>query len=84
MSYLPCRRRGATTGVGSRGRAIDRRRSRGARTTGDQSNTCLFKASYNGPIGCNVATSHALIVWNADHQNASTHVLNRKRYNGPD
>ena len=84
MSYLPCRRRGATTGVGSRGRAIDRRRSRGARTTGDQSNTCLFKASYNGPISCNVATSHALIAWNADHQNASTHVLNRKRYNGPD
>ena len=47
-------------------------------------NTCLFKSSYNGPIGCNVATSRALIAWNADHQNASTHVLNRKRYNGPD
>ena len=84
MSYLPCRRRGAMTGVGSRGRAIDRRRSHGARTTGDQSNTCLFKASYNGPISGNVATSHALITWNADHQNASTQVLNRKRYNGPD
>ena len=31
--YLPCRWRGATRGVGSRGRSIDGRRSRGARTT---------------------------------------------------
>ena len=71
-------------GVGSRGRTIDRRRSRGARTTEDQSNTCFFKASYNGPIRRNVATSHASIAWNTDHQTASTHVLNRKCYNGPD
>ena len=71
-------------GVGSRGRTIDRRRSRGARTTEDQSNTCFFKASYNGPIRRNVTTSHASIAWNTDHQTASTHVLNRKRYNGPD
>ena len=34
LTYLPCRRRGATTGVGSRGQSIDGRRSRGARTTG--------------------------------------------------
>ena len=39
MTYLPCRRRGATTGVGSRGRSIDGRRSRGARTTGSQTPT---------------------------------------------
>ena len=71
-------------GVGSRGRTIDKRRSRGARTIEDQSNTCFFQASYNGPIHRNVATSHASIVWNTDHQTASTHVLNRKRYNGPD
>ena len=71
-------------GVGSRGRTIDRRRSRGARTIEDQSNTCFFKVSYNGLIRRNVATSHASIAWNTDHQTASTHVLNRKRYNGPD
>ena len=76
--------RGAAMGIGSRGRMIDRRRSRGAQTTEGQSNTCFFKASYNGPIRCNVATSHASIAWNTDHQTASTHVLNRKRYNGPD
>ena len=49
MSYLPCRRRGATTGVRSRGRAIDRRRSRGARTTDRSNQHVLDWASYNGP-----------------------------------
>ena len=34
----------------------------------DQSNTCFFKASYNGPIPCNVAASNASIAWNTDHQ----------------
>ena len=67
-SYLLCRWRGAAQNVGSRGRTIDRRWSRGARTTEDQSNTCLFKASYNGPIRCNVAASCAPIAWATDHR----------------
>ena len=33
-----------------------------------KSNKCFFKASYNGPIPCNVAASNALIAWNTDHQ----------------
>ena len=42
MSYLPCRLRGATTGVRSRGRAIDRRRS-GERRTIDRGSTHVCK-----------------------------------------
>ena len=41
-SYLPCRRRGATTSVRSRGRAIDRRRS-GERGTIDRGSTHVCK-----------------------------------------
>ena len=36
LAYLPCRRRGAARNVGSGGRSIDGRRSRGARTIGSR------------------------------------------------
>ena len=43
ITYLPCRRRGATTGVGSRGWVIDERRSRELRTTRSHHNHVRYK-----------------------------------------
>ena len=56
-----------TTGVRSRGRAINRRRS-GERGTIDRGSThVLLNRYYNGWIRCDVAASDGAIAWSADH-----------------
>ena len=76
--YLPCRRRGATTAVGSSGWAIDERRS-GERGTIDRRSThVLINRYYNGWIRCDVAASDGAIAWSADHRiRSEARALNR-------
>ena len=62
--YLPCRRRGATTGVRSRRRAIDRRRSRERRTT-DQGSTHVCKTVIN-LVGLAATCQHLMARSNED------------------
>ena len=67
-TYLPCRRRGATTAVGSSGWEIDERRSRGARSTRDHQARAELN-SYNGSdLFGDVADGGASIGRSADHR----------------